>query len=173
MKTFGTLRRDSYFTPSEVLEEAQALNASIKLLGRARFESAKDFDTVAMASWNAFVLRWKNFYNRIGGNAGVVASIPGTYSWDVRALDSSRDILLNFEDDFAVFLGATEVTSPGSTPTISAPKPVDDRTEDNINHAIDEIAKGAKKAAAAVAFPLVTVLVIGGIAYVLLKRKVS
>jgi hypothetical protein len=165
MKTFGTLRRDSYFNPSEVLTEAEALNTAIKLLGRARFESGKDFDTTAMAAWNAFVLRWKNFYKR------VTATLTG---WVFRSENSTRDNLLNFEDDFNVFLGATEVTAPGSTTVIASPKPDTSRTKDSITQAVKDTADAAKEAAKGLAIPLATILgvvIVGGIAYTLWKGK--
>lgn len=161
MKTFGTLRRDSYFNPSEVLDEAKSLDAAIKLVGRARFESGKDFDATAMAAWNAFVLHWKSFYSRI------TATLTG---WVFRSENSTRDNLLNFEDDFNVFLGATEVTAPGSTAMISSPKPDTSRTEDSLSHAADEVKDMAKKAV----LPLATVLgvvVAGGVALYLWKGR--
>src|SRR6266404_1664045 len=144
MKTFGTIRRDSYFNPSEVLTEAEALNAAVKLLGRVRFESGKDFDATTMATWNSFVLRWKNFYN------SATATLTG---WVFRSEDSTRDNLLNFEDEFNMFLGATEITAPGSTTAISSPKPDTSRTEDSIKHAIAEAAAGAKKATEGLELP--------------------
>jgi hypothetical protein len=164
-KTFGTLRRDSYFTPSEILTEAEALNSAIKLLGRARFESGLKFDATAMAAWNSYVLNWKKFYNRI------TATLTG---WVVRSENSTRDNLLNFEDDYNVFLGATEVSAPGSTTVIPAPKADTSRTEDSIKHAVEEAASTAKEAAKGLAVPLATVLgvvVAGGIAYTLWKGR--
>lgn len=169
MKTFGTLRRDSFFNPAEVLEEATALNSAINLLGRARFAAQGDnnyshtFDASSLAAWNEFVLRWQNFYSR------VTATLTG---WVFRSENSTRDNLLNFEDDFNVFLGATEVTAPGSTTTISSPKPDTSRTEDNLQSAVSRAADAAKAAAKGLVFPIEAILgvvVVGGIAYTLWK----
>ena len=173
MKTFGTLRRDSYFTPGAVLQEGRALDAAIKLLGRARFESGLKFDPVAMAAWNSFVLRWKKFYAEMTPGFGL--QIPGTTDWIFRASNSTRDNLLNFEDEYSVFLGATEVTTPGSTASVPAPRMDTARNEDSIKHAVNEASAVTKAAAKGlIGTPLayaLGIVVVGGIAYTLWKGK--
>ncbi len=170
MKTFGTLRRDSYFSPEAVLQEATALNAAIKLLGRARFEAGKDIDSTAGAAWNSFVHRWKNFYSSMLPPFGL--HIPGTSDWIFRSLNSTRDNLLNFEDEYSIFHGATEVTTPGSTTLIPAPVADTARNEDSVSHALNETVDAAKKAVTGIAAPLAAILgvaILGGIGYTLWK----
>jgi hypothetical protein len=123
--TFGTLRKDSYFTPSALLDEATALDSAVRLLGATAFNDNANVDADTLAAWNAFVGVWRSFWAECNAWDG----------WVFRAENSTRDELLDYEGQFVSFKG--QFANAG-TDTSDVPDPTAEgsRTVDSISSAV-------------------------------------
>jgi len=121
---FGTLRSDSTFTPGQVLDEATQLQNAIMALAQIQF-NAGTASADQLAQWNAFVSSWSDFWQQCNGILG----------WFFRAKDSTRDELLDFERQYAVW----QATLGGSN--LPTPTPEAARTPDNLASAVDSLIK--------------------------------
>jgi hypothetical protein len=141
---FGTLRKDSYFTPGEVLDEATQLNNAIRALARIQFNNLESQGQDQLAAWNAFIASWDNFWGECNGSGSLI----DPYGWFFRAKDSTRDNLLAFEDQYAGFKAQIGVFSGAAS--LPDPAPEEQRTADNVAAAIDSagnaVSEGEKQA---------------------------
>lgn len=111
--SFGTLRRDSFFSPGEVLSEADQVDRSVKALAAAKFEGG---DVDSSGAWNAFVDRWNAFY----------ADCTGLLGWVFRSKNSTRDTLLDFEGEYESW------RAQAGADMLPSPNDADGRTPDNL-----------------------------------------
>ena len=131
---FGTLRRDSYFTPGEVLDEATQMDNAVRALAAILGNHVDDpaFTPDFLSGWNAFVDNWRDFWGQCNSWTG----------WLFRAKDSSRDELLDLEDSYTDLKGQVDSlisssSDAGATDSLPDVNPESARTVDNVSSAAD------------------------------------
>jgi hypothetical protein len=132
---FGTLRRDSYFTPAEVLTEANQLNQAIAALAQVEFDHSDALTDADLAGWNAFVSSWRDFF----------AECSAWDGWIFRAENSTRDALLNFEDQYNDYKAKLAQAAPSDAAALPAPTAQGDRTEDSPSSAAKKLGAPLQK----------------------------
>lgn len=132
---FGTLRRDSFFTPGEVLTEANQLNQAIAALAQVEFDHSDALSDADLAGWNAFINSWREFFGECTAWDG----------WIFRGENSTRDALLNFEDQYAGYKGKLAQSAPSDAAALPAPAAQNDRTEDSLSSAAKNLGAPLQK----------------------------
>lgn len=131
---FGTLRRDSYFTPGEVLDEARALDEAVRALSDIELAHEDVLTVDWVAGFDAFLRSWRDFWGECNAWTG----------WLFRAKDATRDELLNFEDQYVELKKQLEANVAGAnTGSLDDPTPEGARTRDNLTQAADDAADAA------------------------------
>jgi hypothetical protein len=129
LMAFGTLRKDSYFNPGAVLDEATALDEAIRALAKVQFNHDEVLDDDYLAGWNAFAATWREFW----------AECNAWNGWIFRAENSTRDELLDLEGQYASFKATIgRLAGDGSTDGLPDVAPEGDRTIDNVTSAVSE-----------------------------------
>lgn len=124
---FGTLRKDSYFSPGEVLDEATAFDVAIRRFGKALFDFGGEIAPEWFDAWNALVEQWR----------GVWAQMNAWDGWVYRAKDATRDTLLNLEAEYTRIKDAIGPDLEGDAgETLEDATPETQRTPDNIGSAV-------------------------------------
>lgn len=124
---FGTLRKDSVFSPGAVLDEASSFDEAIRRFGKALFDYGGQIDAAWFDAWNALVSNWRFFWAQCNAWDG----------WVFRAKDSTRDELLDMEAEYTRIKDAIGSDLEGDAgDTLEDATPASERTPDNLESAI-------------------------------------
>jgi hypothetical protein len=162
---FGTLRKDSLFSPGEVLDEGSAFDEAVRLFGKTLFDAGTAVDVAWFDAWDALVNQWRFVW----------AQMQAWDGWIFRAKDSTRDELLELEAEYSrIKAGVAPKLEGDAGDALEDPTPESSRTPDNLTSSIDDAAKKAGGLLDKLGWQLITsagIVVVGLVALVYVARK--
>jgi hypothetical protein len=162
---FGTLRKDSYFSPGEVLDEGNAFDEAVRLFGKALFDAGAPVDQSWFDAWDALANQWRFVWAQMNAWDG----------WIFRAKDSTRDELLELEAEYSrIKAGVAPKLEGDAGDALEDPTPESSRTPDNLTSAATGAAAAAGGVLQQVGWQLLVsagIVVVGLVGLVYVARK--